>query len=106
MILTLTKIELISYSKLLPFIRFNSLIVKQLKKSRCKKYKVSNDWNFKAFYTMTLWENENDINEFYRTGDHLIAMKQSKRISSKIQSKRLIENDLINWNDAKKIFTT
>lgn len=104
MILSLTKIELISYSKLFPFFKFNSLIVKQLKQSKCKKYKVTNDWNFKTFYTMTLWEDEKDIRDFYRTGDHLTAMKQSKTISSKIQSKRLEENDFISWSNVKKCF--
>jgi hypothetical protein len=51
---------------------------------------------------MTLWVNENDINEFYRNGIHLEAMKQSKIFSSKIRSKRIHHEDLISWNEAKK----
>ena len=58
----------------------------------------------KDWYTMTLWVNENDINDFYRNGTHLEAMKQSKTFSSNIQSKRIQNDDLISWKEAKKLF--
>ena len=104
MILSITKIELNSYSKLIEFFKFNGAIINQLKESKCKKYRVSCDWNLKVWYTMTLWENENEINDFYRIGKHLEAMKQSKRFSSKIQLKRINKADLIKWKDGKKLF--
>lgn len=53
---------------------------------------------------MTLWKNENDINDFYLNGKHLEAMKKSKKFSSKIQSKRINEVGLISWKEAKKLF--
>jgi hypothetical protein len=53
---------------------------------------------------MTLWENENEINAFYRNGKHLEAMKHSKIFSSKIQFKRINKADLISWKDGKKLF--
>jgi hypothetical protein len=53
---------------------------------------------------MTLWESEKDINEFYRNGTHLEAMKQSIKFSSKIQSHRIQKEDLMPWKEAKKIF--
>jgi len=62
MILVITKIELNSYSKLKAFFNFNSEIIKELQQSKCKKYKVTGNWNVKVWYTMTLWENENDLN--------------------------------------------
>ena len=58
----------------------------------------------KDWYTMTLWENENDINDFYRNGTHLEAMKQSKTFSTKIQSHRIQNDQLMNWTQAKKVF--
>lgn len=106
MILSITKIELNSYSKLVPFFRFNGQIINELKQSKCKKYKISGSWNLKDWYTMTLWENENDINAFYRNGTHVEAMKRSKNFSSKIQSKREYKNDLISWKEAKKLFAS
>jgi hypothetical protein len=104
MIVSITKIELISYSKLFAFFKFNGQIIKDLKKSNCRKYKVTGNWNLKVWYTMTLWENENDINDFYRNGTHLEAMKQSKTFSSKIQSNRIDNADFMSWKEVKKLF--
>ena len=104
MIVSITKIELNSYSKLFPFFKFNGQIIKELQQSKCKKHKIAGEWNLKVWYTMTLWENEDDINQFYRNGTHLEAMKQSKTFSSKIQSLRVYQEDLLNWKAAKKLF--
>ncbi len=106
MLVSITKIELNSYSKLFSFINFNRKIINELKQSPCKKFKVTNNWNLKVWYTMTLWENENELNNFYRSGIHLEAMKQSKAFSSKIQSKRKHNNELITWKEAKNLFVS
>jgi hypothetical protein len=105
MIVSITKIELNSYSKMIVFFKFNSQIIAELKQSKCKKHKVTGSWNLKVWYTMTLWENENDINDFYRKGAHQEAMKQSGKFSSKIQTRRIQKEDLLNWKEAKKLFS-
>ena len=104
MIVSITKIELNSYSKIIAFFKFNSKIIEELKLSNCKKHNVTGNWNLKVWYTMTLWENENDINDFYRNGTHQEAMKQSRNFSSKIESHRIQKEDLMNWKEAKKLF--
>ncbi len=104
MIVSVTKIELISYFKLIAFFKFNSQIIKELQQTNCKKHKVTGSWNLKVWYTMTLWENEKDITDFYRNGTHLEAMKQSKKFSSKIQSHRIQKQELMSWQEAKKVF--
>lgn len=104
MIVSITKLELNSYSKLIAFFKFNGQIIQELQQSKCVKHKITGSWNLKVWYTMTLWENENEINNFYRNGTHLEAMKQSKSFSSKIKSKRINKEDLIPWKDAKKLF--
>jgi hypothetical protein len=104
MIVSITKIELTSYSKLIAFFKFNGQIIKELKLSKCKKYKMTANWNLKVWYTMTLWVNENDINDFYRNGIHLEAMKKSKLFSSKIQSTRIHIDNIMSWKEAKKLF--
>jgi len=102
MIVSITKIELTSYSKFIAFFKFNMQIIKELKKSNCLKFKMTGNWNWKVWYTMTLWENERDLNDFYRNGTHLEVMKKSKSFSSKIQSKRIQSQDLVSWKEAKK----
>ena len=104
MIVSITKIELISYSKLIAFFKFNGQIIKELQHTQCKKHKVTGNWNLKVWYTMTLWENEKDINDFYMNGTHLEAMKQSKKFSSNIQSHRIQKEELMSWQEAKKLF--
>jgi len=104
MIVSITKIEIISYSKLLAFFSFNGQIINELKQSKSKKYKLTGSWNLKDWYTMTLWLNEKDISDFYRNGTHLNAMQQSKTFSSKIQSRRIYKDELISWKEAKKLF--
>lgn len=104
MIVSITKIELNSYSKLLSFLKFNGQIIKELKHSKCIKYKLKPNWNLKTWYTMTLWENVQEINEFYQNGTHLEAMKQSKTFSSNIHSLRIHTEDLISWKEAKLKF--
>ncbi len=103
MIVSITKIELKSYSKLFAYLKFNSQIFEGLKHSKCKKYKMTGNWNLKVWYTMTLWNDENEINDFYRNGKHLEAMKQSKIFSSEIKTKRIHKGNLIGWQEAKKI---
>ncbi len=106
MIVSITKIELNSYLKLIPFFKFNGQIIAELKQSKYKKYKLTSSWNWRVWYTMTLWENEQEINDLYRNGIHLEAMKQSRKFSSKIEYRRLQNEDLIPWKEAKKLFAT
>lgn len=104
MLVSITKIELSSYSKLRAFFRFNGQIIRELQQSPCRKYKISGSWNLKSWYTMTLWSTEEELTRFYRSGTHLEAMKQSKFFSSRIQSMRVEQDDLLNWKEAKKLF--
>nr|WP_090078581.1 DUF3291 domain-containing protein [Halpernia frigidisoli] len=78
-----------------------------MQESPCKKYKLTGSFNLKFWHTMSLWETDDEINNFYRNGIHLEAMKKSKTFFSKIQSKRITveNNELGNWRELKKIFT-
>lgn len=104
MIVSITKIELNSYSKLIPFFKFNGQIIAELKRSTCVAHKVTGSLNAKVWYTMTLWNTEQELNDFYRNGKHLEAMKQSKKFSSRIQSLRIQKDKLMGWAEAKKLF--
>jgi hypothetical protein len=54
MIVSITKIELASYLKMISFFKFNGQIIKELKVSKCKKFKMTGSWHLKCWYTMTL----------------------------------------------------
>ncbi|MFM2284934.1 MAG: hypothetical protein RLZZ543_431 [Bacteroidota bacterium] len=104
MIVSITKIELRSYSQLRAFFAFNQRIIQALQKAPCKGFKATGSWNLKCWYTMTVWENENDLKLFYKQGVHLEAMKKASHFSHKIQSKRLVRDDVPSWKEAKKLF--
>jgi len=106
MIVSVTKIELRSYSKLIAFFRFNAQIIKELESTPCQKHQVTGSWNLKVWYTMTLWENEKELTDFYRQGTHLMAMKASKAFSSAIQSRRVAGDALLGWKEAKALFSS
>ncbi len=104
MIVSITKIELRSYSQLRSFFAMNQKIIKALQQAPCKGFKATGSWNLKCWYTMTLWENENDLKQFYKQGVHLEAMKKWQHYAIRAQSKRLQRDQAMSWKEAKKLF--
>lgn len=104
MIVSITKLELSSYLKIKAFFGFNRKIIAELQSSKCKAFKVSPNWSFRTWYTMTLWENETDLFTFYRGGTHAKAMQEAANFSTNIKAIRVEGTELINWKKAKKLF--
>lgn len=104
MIVSITKLELKSYSKIVAFFGFNRKIIKELQASNCKQFKLSPNWNLGTWYTMTLWGNEADLLAFYRGGTHAIAMQEAANFSTNIKAIRVESDQLIHWKIAKKLF--
>ena len=76
-------------------------IVKQLKSTNYKDFKKQGFWT--KHYTMTLWNSEQEIKEFARSGAHLEAMKESRRIAKEIQTITIEANNLPSWKEAKEL---
>lgn len=70
-------------------------------KSKCKKIKTKGVGL--ETYTMTLWDNEQDIKDFYMTGAHKTAMVRATKYAQEIKVFRMPATDLICWTEAKKI---
>ena len=75
-------------------------ILKQLKGTGYKDYKSTGFWT--KHYTMTLWENQEDINAFYKSGAHLDAMKKSREIAKEIRTIVIDANSIPSWKEAKE----
>jgi hypothetical protein len=103
MIVSITKLELKSYAKIVAFFGFNQKIIKELQGSNCKAFKVSPNWSFRTWYTMTLWESEADLLAFYRGGTHAEAMRQAANFSTNLKAFRTEGKHLISWNEAKQL---
>lgn len=78
---TITSIELKNPFKFFTLSAQALSILKQLKSTNSKEFKKRGIWN--KHYTMTLWENEEDLKNFARSGAHLEAMKKARKLQKK-----------------------
>ncbi len=80
---------------------YNALqIIKQMKNTPVVQYKSTGFWT--SHYTLSLWNNKEDMQAFARSGAHLEAMKQSAKLSNKIITLSIEANALPDWETAKK----
>lgn len=75
-------------------------IIKQLKSTNCKDFKKKGIWT--KHYTMTLWNNEDELKAFATSGAHLDAMKKSKQIAKEIRTITIETDALPTWKEAIK----
>ena len=76
-------------------------ILMQLKATSYKAFKKRGIWT--THYTMTLWNSEEEMREFVRSGAHLEAMKASKKIAKEIRSFTYDADQLPDWKEAKRL---
>jgi len=100
MIAVITLVELKSPFKFFALSYHALKIVKQLKTTKYKAYKNTGFWT--THYTMTLWENRNDMLAFARSGAHLETMKITGTIAKEIRTLEIETSVLPDWKEAKK----
>jgi hypothetical protein len=98
---TITSIKLKTIFKFFPLSIYALNIVKQLKTTNCLDFKKQGFWTL--HYTMTLWESEEQMKEFARSGAHLKAMKDSAKIAKEIRTVTIDADKLPDWKTAKQL---
>ncbi|MGB1004304.1 MAG: DUF3291 domain-containing protein [Salibacteraceae bacterium] len=98
---TITSIELKGILKFFALSKQALAITRQLKASQYKDFKKQGFWT--THYTMTLWNNENELRAFARSGAHLAAMKSSKEIAKEIRTITIDSEKLPDWKKAKQL---
>ncbi len=98
---TITSIELKGPLKFFALSASAYGIIKQLKATKFKDFKKRGIWT--KHYTMTLWNNENELKEFAKSGAHLDAMKKGKNIAKEIRTITIDADSLPSWDEAKKL---
>lgn len=98
---TITSIELRGPLKFFVLSSNALQIIKQLKATKCKDFRKKGIWT--THYTMTLWNNEDELKDFARSGAHLEAMKASKKIAKEIRTITIDTDYLPNWTEAKAL---
>jgi hypothetical protein len=98
---TITSIELRGPLKFFALSSNALQIIKQLKATKCKDFRKKGIWT--THYTMTLWNSEDELKDFARSGAHLDAMKASKNIAKEIRTITIDADHLPNWTEAKAL---
>ena len=102
MILSITSLTIKNplYMLIVPYFSLRAII--QLKSiSKCVKFKTFG--LSLTSYTMTLWNQASDMEEYYRSGAHLVAMKKATKYAKEIRILRHESDDLISWKEAKEL---
>jgi hypothetical protein len=95
---TITSIELRGPFKFFALSASALKIIKQLKTTQCLEFKKRGVWT--THYTMTLWNNEQELHNFAMSGAHLEAMKISKKIAKEIRTITYDTTSLPDWKTA------
>lgn len=101
MIISITSIELKSPLKFFALSMYALQIVKQLKNSNYVDFKKKGFWT--KHYTMTIWNNKEDMVAFATSGAHLKSMKESKKIAKEIRTVSINSETFPNWKEAEKL---
>jgi len=96
--LTITHLKLKNPGKLMLLFSHVMKVMKSLRGTNCKA--VITRGFIRNHYTMTLWNNEEEMKLFARTGAHLAAMKSSAKIASEISVVTIDADGLLPWKEA------
>ncbi len=98
--ITITSIELRGPLKFFALSRQAMHIIRQLRATNCRQFKKRGFWT--THYTMTLWNSEEELKEFARSGAHLEAMRKSAQIAREIRTLTVEGDALPDWNTARE----
>lgn len=103
MIVNITVLELKHVFKVITFFDWIKQIDAQLKNTNCLDYKKTGFW--KTYYTVTSWQNKEDMQAFARNGAHLKTMQESRRIAKSFKTLSINADTLPNWKQAKSLLS-
>ena len=101
MILVITSIHLKTPWKFFQLSIHAMRIVNQIKGSHCIAMKKIGFYN--KHYTMSLWRNRAEMNEFARNGSHLEAMQKTGSIAKEVRTFVMEADEFPKWNEAKSM---
>ncbi len=69
-----------------------------MRTTNCREFKKRGIWTM--HYTMTLWNNEEELKQFARSSAHLEAMKLSAQLAEEIRTFTFDAEKLPDWQTA------
>ncbi|PLT32817.1 DUF3291 domain-containing protein [Bacillus sp. V5-8f] len=89
MFISVTRMRLKGKRKLPIFIWHTMKSISQSRRAEGLLYSSFHKEGWDTYLTLTIWENQNNINEYRNEGSHFKAMKISRKIADKLE--------LIHW---------
>lgn len=102
MVITVTSIKLKSVWYFFRLSAWGYKIQKQLRKEP-GFIKMKNTGFGYDHYTLSVWQSENDLKRFARSGVHAEAMKQSRSLSTEIRTYTFTSDIIPGWPEAKDL---
>ena len=100
--MTVTSIRLRSVWLFFKLSLFGMRIMKQTRREKGFVRMKNTGFGY-MHYTLSVWESEEDMKRFARTGAHLEAMKQSRSIASEIRTHTFQSDQLPDWKEVKRM---
>lgn len=96
--ITITSLRLKSIWHFFKFSLLGMRVLEQLKHSKRIKQRTVGFW--RVHYTMTLWNDEQEMRDFARQSHHLASMKRSREVADEIRILTYDGDRLPTWKEA------
>jgi hypothetical protein len=104
MIVNIASIKLRSLWKFFP-LTYNAMHIVRQTRSQKGFIALRNTGFGLMHYTLSTWENEEDLKAFARSGAHLESMKKSASLAKEIKTYSYPSDTVPSWKEAKKIIS-
>ncbi|PLT27917.1 hypothetical protein [Peribacillus deserti] len=102
MFISVTRMRLKRKRNLPAFIWYTLRSVSQSKKAPGLLHSSLDKEGWHTYWTLTLWENKDDMKMYRNKGNHLKAMKISRKIASELESLNWEGDHHPSWSECKE----
>lgn len=101
MFVSITLVRLKSPIYIPKLIRYASPVFGAINKEKCLHVSSSGLWL--NHYTMTIWNNEEDMMELFKSPEHRAAMAQTQKMASNVKFYKAEMEKKPSWKEAKRL---
>ena len=102
MVITITSLELRHWWNFFKLSLWGLKIVRQTKTQKGFIEMKNTGFGYLHF-TLSVWETEADVKNFARSGAHLEAIKQSRKLATEIRIYTFHSEEIPDWKEAKRL---
>ncbi|RBW67952.1 DUF3291 domain-containing protein [Bacillus taeanensis] len=102
MFISVTRLHLRGKRKLPSFIWHTLQSMNQLKKAEGLTHSSFNKEGWLTYWTLTVWENKEDMKNYRNNGSHLKAMKIARKIADELESFHWEGETIPSWAESKE----